>query len=355
MADTITLTSTTDTEAQVKTALGIPTEAVVTPVTPAEPVEATLPLEPADEDAVEEAEAIAAEPAPSTKHVAAGKKRGRLQSRIDELVGERDRMRGSVAAQEAELTAYRKRVADLVALPAPKAAEVPTVAEAKAAVAAGKPKVEDFETYEDYTEAMASWTVKGSVTEQVKALVDARLLEERTSQARQQEQYTASQMQRRYAQAEVAVRAKYDDYQEAINAPDLQASDLMIDQMLRSEQGPEVAYYLGKHPDQCKRLYALGNTPEAIKQFGKIEARVEAALEAAAASTAVGSAGGDSPKALAAVAPPAGKKPAVTKAPDPITPVGAGAQGTTVDPQNMSYQDFKEWRNTQERKRLGYR
>lgn len=354
MPDTITLTSTTDDEAQVRSALGLPVadaplaEPVADPAATGEPVAEAVP----DADAVEEADAAAA---PSPQHQAAGKKRGRLQSRIDELVDERDRVRGINAASQAELDALRKKVADLVALPAPPAAPV------VAAEAIAKPTVEAFATYEEYTEAVADWAVTTKATALASKLIDERLKADRAEREQTARQQTQTERQRAYATAEQGVRAKYEDYGDVINTPDLKASDLMVTEMLEAGAlGPEIAYYLGKHPAECKALYALGNSAGALKAFGKMEARVEAALAAAAAPTAAGDESGRQPVVSVApsagsVAKPAAKPAAISKAPDPITPVGAGAQGTTIDPSQMSYQDYREWRNTQERKRSGLR
>lgn len=353
MADTITLTSTTNTEAEVRSALGLAVEAPAE--TPVEPVEAVA----VDPDAVEEAEAeVVAEPV-AAQQQAAGKKRGRLQSRIDELVAERDRMRGLTATQQTELDAYRLRVSDLVSGRGAAVAKVDAPVAAKTTEAVEKPRVDQFATYEEYTEAVALWATKTNEKD-IEAIVEARLKKERDQFTQHQQQLSKNEQQRRYAAEEVKAREKYEDYTDVINAPDLKASDLMVDQMLKTALGPEIAYYLGKHPEQCQKLFEMGNTADALKQFGKIEARVESALEAAAAPTAADSGAGR--KAAAVVAQPAGKSaakpvvPAVTKAPDPITPVGVSAQGNaTVDPSQMSYQEYRTWRNAQDAKRLGLR
>ena len=94
-----------------------------------------------------------------------------------------------------------------------------------------------------------------------------------------------------------------------------------------------------------------------MREFGRLEARVEAWAQANAtksepvveATTPVASKNGSAASKAAPVVP----VPAVTKAPDPITPVGSSEAATTVPLDQMSYKDFKAVRNRQERERLG--
>jgi hypothetical protein len=364
MPDTITLTSTTDTEQDVRSALGLTSaEAPKEPV-PAEPPApapepvAETPVVPAqaEEDDAEEAD----DPVPQA---AGGKKRGKLQARINELIRERNEVNASRQAERAELDAYRKKVAELISTaPAAKVAEVAPVKAKGEPDLPTMPKVEDFQTYEDYTIAVAKWAaksekagadpvdVKSEIQKAIKEVFEA---ERKTAaEARQKEHFT-KQAQQYQAQANAA-RDKYDDFDEVVGNPAIEPTPLLLDQLRGSEVGAEVAYYLGTHLDECKKLIALGNSAQAIKAFGKIEAKVEQSLDAASkAATAPTAAGGEGRKTLASVAPSAGK-PVVTKAPDPITPVGGNASGTTTeDPNTMPYQEFVAWRNRNLLKRAG--
>ncbi len=355
MPDTITLTSTTDTEADVRGALGlVSAEAPKTSANESAKgaagspeVEAGQAVEPEDEAAVE---------ATNAQQVAAGKRRGRLQSRIDELVGERDQERGNAAALRAEIDAYRRRLGEVATTQPTKAAQAP-VAEAQKP----RPDIKDFANYEDYTEAVADWKVDTKAAVIAKQMIDAELRAERERVATAQMTQAQNHLRTKWEAGAEAARAKYEDFDEVINDPAVKGSDLTIDQLRRSEHGAEVAYYLGSHPDVAQKLFALGNTPDGLKEFGKIEARVEDALEAAAAPTAARTA--PAARSAAPVAPPAGDPAAVTtkaaraqpvtKAPDPITPVGAGDTATVVDPDKMPYQDYVAWRNASLRKRAG--
>lgn len=361
MADTITLTSTTDDESQVRAALALP--AVEEPPVEVPPPKPVKPVEPSPSEEPEEEEAPAVD-APVDQMAGARKKRGRLQSRIDELTQERNRVAAERATEKAENEALRRRVAELAGGAAPQRPAAGARRIEKAPAPPPRPAVDEFATYEDYTEAVAKWAVKIAKSEwqqETTSAVDERLKAEADKALQAQWQQTQAALTQRYQAGVIKAREKYDDYDEAIAAPELQASPLMEAELLRSDIGPEITYYLATHPETCKKLHALGNSPQALREFGKVEARVEHALEKAAADK--GSQAAAAPtaarsdaaaKQLASVAPPAGPK-RVTKAPDPITPVGGGETQATTDPDKMSYQEYKEYMNARERQRFGIR
>lgn len=350
MPNEITLTSTSDTRDAVEAALGIVKATAPAVPEPAAAEEPPVAPDPELDAAVGEDEDD--EPAPSPQQQQAGKKRGRLQGRIDKLVGERDSLRAMTATQQAELDALRRRVGELAATMAAPAQTTPPAGRPAAAAAAPtpEPKIEDFKDYESFTKALVLWAAQQHKPD-VESVVQQRLKEEQDRRDAEQAKLTHTQREQVYQQAVIATRAKYDDYDEVVNDPALRATPLMTDQLLRlGDRGPEVAYYLAKHPDLCNRLFALGNTAEALKEFGKIEARVEDALQQAAAPPTA--AGREQGNPLAAVAAPAGK-PRVTRAPDPVAPIGGQVVQTTKNPDEMTYQEYREYRNSQIRKRAG--
>lgn len=362
MPDTITLTSTTDDEAQVRSALGLTT--VEAPKEPAK--EAAKAAEPAKDQAViadpadaDEADESGDE-AKGEQHeqlAQARRRKGRLQARIDELSAKANAEAARAAALQAEVEAYRARVQELAGRStAPKALETPAKAVADANVPA-EPKVDDFATYEDYTKAVAKWSVaidKATRQQEIDAAVEARLRQARTASQQDNAAHALARLQAEYRASEEAMRTAHEDYDEVVNDPALPATQLMMDQLLQSEHKAALTYYLATHPEECKRIAALGNTAAALKAFGRIEAQFEAARKSGAAPTAAR----ETPATAPAVASPPEQKPApkpvATKAPDPITPVGASqAAPTTVDPSTMAFRDYVEWRNAQSQKRSG--
>lgn len=398
--DSITLTSTTDPLEAVQEALGIApadrasevvAEEVETPAVEAAPVEEAPAVEtPTPETpAVAAAEVVAAAPGDDDDdddgdvedgvEVSAHKRArpgSKAQKRITQLVRERNDARGAAATNQVELEALRRRVEDIAAgrLPATEKTAEPAVE--------AKPTPDQFGTYEEYTEAVAEYSAR-----KIAAEIFQNEVTNRTQAAQNTAAYQARQQAvQQYAERLVDAQAQHDDFDEVVSRPDIQISAAMQDGMVQSEIGPEIAYFLGKNPDEAKKLFALGNTMAAVKAFGKLESKVEAQLEAAekegaaavvetppapkkkaAAAAAVVAA----PVVKAVVAPaPTEHNPSsatnsavpaprvvvkATKAPDPITPSRGGEAASSVPMDQMDYQGYKAARNAQLRERAGFR
>lgn len=168
---------------------------------------------------------------------------------------------------------------------------------------------ENFETTEAYIEALA----------EKKA---AELVEQREMK-RQSVDVEAS-----FRDKEDEAREKYADYEQvAYTAP---ISDLMAEVIKASDIGPELAYHLGKNPDEALRIAKMSPLLQA-KEIGKLEVK------------------------LAAM--PKNEQP-TTKAPAPISPVTAGSVAKvydTTDPRSikaMSTSDWIEAERARQRKRM---
>lgn len=328
----VTLVSTSDTLDEVQQALGVKQEDRVAEVE--KPVEEVKPAEKAvepeakttadDDDQGEESEPEKIEAKPAEKK----KPSQRLQSRIDEIVRDRDKAAGEAAALKAETEALRRKVDELVAgKPAEKTGEPAKAEEAK------KPTVAEYDTYELYTEAVAEWTAARAVKVALAAQADEhKKLAETAKKAVDDEKATVAKnaAAENYNTITAAAIEKYDDYLDTVNQPGLMVAHRVLDRMVTSKLGAEVAYYLGKNPETCKSLYAMGDSDAAIEHYGEILADVKATLKASETKT-------DAPVVVA--------KKVVTKAPDPIEPLKGGDTKVTIPLDQAPYQDFKVKRN----------
>jgi hypothetical protein len=158
---------------------------------------------------------------------------------------------------------------------------------------------EQFETYEDYADALA----------------------ERKAQellARRE----AEQQQRAYLEAyhdrEEVARDKYDDFEQVAYNPNLPVTEAMARAIQASEIGPDVLYHLGSSPNEAARISRLDPILQA-REIGKIEARL--------------------------AAEPLVKK--TSNAPAPIAPVTARSNGAprydTTDPRSTKSMSTSEW------------
>lgn len=150
------------------------------------------------------------------------------------------------------------------------------------------PKPEDFKDALSYAEALADFKA-----------------EEKLAQREAQQQRNAAEST--YADRAEAARDKYDDFDEVVqrhpNDGGPAISTAMAEVIKASEMGPELAYHLGKNPDESKRIWALPPYLQAM-ELGRLEAKL--------------------------VANPPVKK--TSSAPDPITPVRRGASISSYDP-----------------------
>lgn len=130
---------------------------------------------------------------------------------------------------------------------------------------ATKPARDAFASDADYFEALADWKAEQKVSEfrkqqQAEALNKA----EQTQTATRFELY-----QERVSTALDAMP----DYHEVVGGSDVPAEAHVLEAILDSEQGPQLAYHLAKHPDVAQRLNEM--TPvQAAREIGRLEAQL---------------------------------------------------------------------------------
>jgi hypothetical protein len=180
-------------------------------------------------------------------------------------------------------------------------------AEPEAPIPTGRPASEDFESYDQYLDALTDWKLEQRDAQNTQA-----------QQQREQQEQKAAQAQT-FEQRAQAVRESHPDFDQVVRNPALPVSDAMAEAAYSSEKGPELLYYLGQNPAEAQRIYSLTPYAQAM-EMGKIEAQLS--------------------------------RPSKTQsgAPPPIEPIsGSGAQ-QTVDPDRMTVEQWKAWRNKQVRR-----
>ena len=173
------------------------------------------------------------------------------------------------------------------------------------------PKLEQYQSIEEYLDALADFKAAQKADKVFKEREAAeRQVRQQSEQAKLHEGFTK--------QTEDA-RAVYDDFDEVVDNPDLPISQAMAEAIMRSKNGADVAYYLGKNPDEAFRLASLDPFSAAV-EIGRIAAGI--------------------------VRPQPRKASA---APPPIQPVGSRATPVT-DPDKMSTDEWLKWRQGQLKK-----
>lgn len=201
-----------------------------------------------------------------------------------------------LTGQIRDLTAQLATKQPVAAAVKPEAAPLPVVR-------AGEPKAENFETYEAFTKALTRFELQAARTEQAQ---DA----------------ARETLEKGWATRSAAARVKYEDFDETIDE-DFPISQFMQEAILTDEGGAELAYWLGKNPDECARIAALPHRAQVVEV-----ARIEGTFVKPAAA-----------------APPPEKKPAVSAAPPPPVPVKPGSDPVSsgdLNDANLSMAAFKK-------------
>lgn len=170
----------------------------------------------------------------------------------------------------------------------------------------GEPKLDSFETYEDYVAALAEYKADQKI--------------QAWEQSRQQEtQAQAQERQRQEFEARADdFRQQHPDYDVVALNPQLPVSAAMAEAIQMADNGPELLYTLGQNPAEAARLAALPP--------------LQAAIELGRMTTA--------PK-------PASAPKTRTNAPPPVEPLSGGSGSRTIDPERMTADEWRVWRDQQ--------
>lgn len=185
---------------------------------------------------------------------------------------------------------------------------------------ADEPKPEDFKTVGEYTRALTKYEVKKA------AEAAAESGKRHNRQAAEQAQVqTFAQRQQEFAK----IRP---DYEQVLEASELDIPSDVLSYIVESDTGPELALYLAEHPDEAARLRTLSPRLR-VGALGKLEATK---LSSAAAP------GKPVEKAAA--------QPEVSKAPAPTKPLDDNISAVVAkDPSQMNFQELRAHREAERR------
>lgn len=277
------------------------------------PVEQSTEAEPTAEDATA---ATDEQSGPPKDGVPKG-----VGKRLAELTKQRDEERSRALAAEERLNqalSALEKATDRVS-PEPSAEQEPV-----------RPNRNDFADPDawdaavmDYADKKAEWAAKREA-ERVRTAEIEKTRQEVVTRAQ-------AELREAYRARTEKVAAKYEDYHQVAESPDVQVSMPMAVAILNHEMGPEIQYHLGKNPAEAARISAYqtrdvqGNlVPDAPRQI------MELGLLAA--------------KLTATPTPPP-----VTRAPKPIKPNTPSDTALDKDPNSMSMEEYASMRKKQMR------
>lgn len=158
----------------------------------------------------------------------------------------------------------------------------------------------------DYDEQQYSAYLVGQAKAEARA-------EAQAESQKQQRLARNAEFQKREAEFSTTV----EDYEQVTRNPALPITESMVDVLSTAEKGPEVLYYLGKHPDIAIKLAGM-NPLEAAREIGRIE--------------------------VTKLVPP---PPPESKTPPPPPRLKGADNVIEQDPGDMSQSQFEKWRAKQ--------
>jgi hypothetical protein len=140
-----------------------------------------------------------------------------------------------------------------------------------------------------------------------------------------------------FADKESEAYDKYKDYDEVAHNPDLPVPEFVAEAIVAAQNGPDILYYLGKNPEEARRIAGL-KSPQQALEIGILSETLSK--------------------------PNQGKGKKLTTAPPPISPIGSPTVAKVLDltdPKALQQMGQKEWikarneaeRAKQQRKRAG--
>ena len=171
----------------------------------------------------------------------------------------------------------------------------------------GKPVAANFDTYEQYVEALTDWKLEAR--DALRAAVDAK----------------ANQAQVVKTQVDAA-RARHDDYDQVVT-DQVPISPAMAEVLVASDHGAEVAYFLGSNPDEAARI-AILSPARAGAELAKIESGLNLSTETK-------------------------PKTAQSKAPTPPRTLNGSGGNADAEPDPKDFQKWNKWMDREAKRKSG--
>jgi hypothetical protein len=230
------------------------------------------------------------------------KQNPKLEKRFSEITKQREEARKEAQREREAREQLEARLKELEGKSAPK--EAPKADE--------KPLPSQFTDAFEYAEALANWSAEQAIKNREKADAERKANEDR------QKLITSWQSKLEQAKQEMP------DYEDMVASSDVVVSDEIRDAILDSDVGPKILYHLAENPDVAQKLSGM-SVRNALRELGKLEARMEATKEAPTRSEPV--------------------VPVSSKAPAPIVPISSGRSvGPMIDSEGRVTGSFAEYK-----------
>jgi hypothetical protein len=183
-------------------------------------------------------------------------------------------------------------------------------------------------TEEDYIDARADWKF------------DLRQAQQQEADAKAQREATERQVLDNYNEKLNDFKSEHDDFDEIVGNPTIKIPQSVQVAILEMNI-PEVAYYIGQHPDEAKKMMAM--TPAVAAAYvGKLAARLEPEERE------------DQEEVLTRKTNPdrAPVRSGASRAPAPIKPLTGHSTRSSVPIDELPYGEYRKIRDRQEKERF---
>ena len=236
-------------------------------------------------------------------------------------------------AKEAEATAANERLATAL-----KALEQATGQPKPVETVDPRPKRETFDNPDAYDTALIDWTTRQATAaaraeakqeqEQERAAAEARTQQEAQERTQREQKEQFDGLVKTWDERKAKAIEEHPDFTEVAENPDVPVTMPMAHAMLNAENGPEIAYHLGKNPEIAREISAMV-IPGQVFPPGHPNAG-QPVPDIARQFFRIGQLGAQ----LAA------KKPVASKAPPPIKPLGSKASAGPKSPDEMTGDEY---------------
>ena len=139
-----------------------------------------------------------------------------------------------------------------------------------------RPRYADFQTLDDYEKAMDTY-------EEKREHYSAQLLEAREQQ--QTERQSETKRNETWTEQVTTGKSKYKDFEAVAFSSEVPASFAAIPRLRARKDGAEIAYFLGKHPEEALRIAELTDIPGIVTAQDFLALRQKAQSDPQAART----------------------------------------------------------------------
>jgi hypothetical protein len=148
---------------------------------------------------------------------------------------------------------------------------------AKEDAADPRPARHGYDDLDKYEVALTEWSArKASRLTRLELQREAAETKTREDADRQRQVADAEmrEVAENYGKQREAALEKYADFEEVTTAETLSISQVMADAIMRTENGAEIAYYLGKNPEEAKKIASLKTVQGQYTAIGRLEERL---------------------------------------------------------------------------------